>query len=284
MCRKLLPTGVTSFCPTLVSSSPGTYAACTALFSKLKYAHAARHADTVATATAERTPRTPTPSGSTPGNGTTARRGSRTLTTAGVGVPRCTASSIGCIGARVLGLHLEGPFIAVERKGAHAEANLREPVNGMASLRDTYGPQDWLSGDTRIITLAPELARAVEEVSARAHVCLCVCVCVCVFVCVVAGMHACFVMLLSACLRGCCRDAYYCALRMPVSVPIHTFLCILYAVSAPRSQVIPSLSQRGVVVSIGHTSATIRIADDAVEAGARLVTHLFNAMSAFHHR
>jgi N-acetylglucosamine-6-phosphate deacetylase len=45
-----------------------------------------------------------------------------------------------------------------------------------------------------------------------------------------------------------------------------------------------SLSQRGVVVSIGHTTADIRTADAAVDAGARLVTHLFNAMSAFHHR
>lgn len=47
---------------------------------------------------------------------------------------------------------------------------------------------------------------------------------------------------------------------------------------------IAELSKRGVVVSMGHSEAGIDIATSAVEAGARLITHLFNAMKAFHHR
>ncbi|KAJ3119212.1 putative N-acetylglucosamine-6-phosphate deacetylase [Physocladia obscura] len=39
-----------------------------------------------------------------------------------------------------------------------------------------------------------------------------------------------------------------------------------------------------IVVSIGHTEATYENAKKALECGATMVTHLFNAMSPFHHR
>ena len=38
------------------------------------------------------------------------------------------------------------------------------------------------------------------------------------------------------------------------------------------------------LVSVGHTDATAEQAHAAFDAGARTVTHLFNAMSALHHR
>jgi N-acetylglucosamine-6-phosphate deacetylase len=48
--------------------------------------------------------------------------------------------------------------------------------------------------------------------------------------------------------------------------------------------VIEWLSRRGVVVSMGHTSATVDDGERAIARGATLITHLFNAMSGFHHR
>jgi N-acetylglucosamine-6-phosphate deacetylase len=45
-----------------------------------------------------------------------------------------------------------------------------------------------------------------------------------------------------------------------------------------------SLVATGVVVSVGHTEAGFLRTAEAVEAGARSATHLFNAMAPFHHR
>jgi N-acetylglucosamine-6-phosphate deacetylase len=44
------------------------------------------------------------------------------------------------------------------------------------------------------------------------------------------------------------------------------------------------LTDHGVLVSIGHSAATAQQARRAVDAGATMVTHLFNAMPPFHHR
>lgn len=44
------------------------------------------------------------------------------------------------------------------------------------------------------------------------------------------------------------------------------------------------LRQQGIAVSLGHTRATEQQFLEAKEAGAQMVTHLFNAMSGVHHR
>ena len=44
------------------------------------------------------------------------------------------------------------------------------------------------------------------------------------------------------------------------------------------------LRQAGVTVSLGHTDATFEQTVAGIDAGATLVTHLFNAMSPLHHR
>ena len=44
------------------------------------------------------------------------------------------------------------------------------------------------------------------------------------------------------------------------------------------------LRQQGIAVSLGHTRATEQQFLEAKEAGAKMVTHLFNAMSGVHHR
>jgi N-acetylglucosamine-6-phosphate deacetylase len=60
-------------------------------------------------------------------------------------------------GARVLGAHLEGPFLAPERKGAHDPANLR-PID-LGFLRELLR-----SGKVRVMTLAPELPNSLEAI------------------------------------------------------------------------------------------------------------------------
>jgi N-acetylglucosamine-6-phosphate deacetylase len=47
---------------------------------------------------------------------------------------------------------------------------------------------------------------------------------------------------------------------------------------------IPELAKAGVVVSIGHSGARSDVAGAAAARGARLITHLFNAMPQLHHR
>jgi len=44
------------------------------------------------------------------------------------------------------------------------------------------------------------------------------------------------------------------------------------------------LTARGVIVSIGHTNATLEEANAGIAAGARMFTHLFNAMRPLNHR
>ncbi|MEN8235901.1 MAG: amidohydrolase family protein, partial [Actinomycetota bacterium] len=48
--------------------------------------------------------------------------------------------------------------------------------------------------------------------------------------------------------------------------------------------VITALAERGILVSIGHSNATYDEAIAGLHAGAAIGTHLYNAMSALHHR
>ena len=111
-------------------------------------------------------------------------------------------------GANILGLHLEGPFISPEKKGAHKIEYIQDLKGGFQNLLDVYG--DNLQ-DVSIITLAPEL------------------------------------------------DDLDCS-------------------------VIKECTKNGVTISIGHSAATLKQAEAAFRSGARLITHLFNAMTVFHHR
>jgi N-acetylglucosamine-6-phosphate deacetylase len=108
-------------------------------------------------------------------------------------------------GARVLGSHLEGPFIGRKRRGAHAERFLQEPnIDSFRRLLDAS------EGTLRIVTIAPELDGAVDLIRAACGV--------------------------------------------------------------------------GVVVSIGHSDATLDQANAGIDAGATLATHLFNGMRPLGHR
>ncbi len=106
-------------------------------------------------------------------------------------------------GAEVLGIHLEGPFISVEKRGAHAAAHVARPdAELLARLLDL--------GPVRMITLAPELEGA-DKLTALA-------------------------------------------------------------------------TNRGVVVSAGHSDIAFEPAYEALDGQVAGVTHLFNGMSAMHHR
>ncbi|PZF53875.1 N-acetylglucosamine-6-phosphate deacetylase [Curtobacterium sp. MCSS17_008] len=103
------------------------------------------------------------------------------------------------------GLHLEGPWLAPARRGAHAAALLHPPTPDEVDLFVDAG-----GAALRIVTLAPELPGALD---------------------------------------------------------------------ATRR-----LAAAGIVVAVGHTDADEDQVRAAVDAGATLVTHLFNGMPPLHHR
>jgi N-acetylglucosamine-6-phosphate deacetylase len=104
---------------------------------------------------------------------------------------------------RILGVHLEGPFLSARRLGAHLASARRDPD---LALLDTLLD----GGPVRLMTLAPELPGA--------------------------------------------------------------------------EALIDRLLERGVIVSLGHSDATAAQANVAFDRGARMITHIFNAMRPFGHR
>jgi N-acetylglucosamine-6-phosphate deacetylase len=108
-------------------------------------------------------------------------------------------------GARVLGLHLEGPFLAPSRRGAHPAGAIIPPSpDAVTALLEAAGPA------LAVVTLAPETPGGLDAV------------------------------------------AY--------------------------------LAAAGVRVSVGHSDATAAQVSAAAQAGARMVTHLYNAQSPLRHR
>ena len=114
--------------------------------------------------------------------------------------PACRARTSGA--ARVLGVHLEGPYISAERLGAQP-AFARLPLLAEVLRLTSIAP-------IRVLTLAPEVEGALA--------------------------------------------------------------------------LIPALVDAGMRVQIGHSAATYEQASAALRCGAAGFTHLFNAMSALHHR
>jgi len=121
------------------------------------------------------------------------------------GLRRTAALPADLGGARVLGVHVEGPFLSAARHGAHDPALLRDPTPEAVDALIEAAP-----GLLRMHTLAPE------------------------------------------------RPGALAAIRRLVDA--------------------------GVLVSVGHSDATAEQTEAAADAGARLVTHLFNAMRPLHHR
>ncbi|WP_312977004.1 N-acetylglucosamine-6-phosphate deacetylase [Corynebacterium sp.] len=106
------------------------------------------------------------------------------------------------------GIHLEGPWLAPSKKGAHDPTALRQP--GHPDAGELRRVLDTACGTVRMVTLAPELDGALDAVR----------------------------------------------------------------------QVVDA----GAVAAVGHTDASYEQTLSAIDAGARVGTHLFNAMRPVHHR
>jgi N-acetylglucosamine-6-phosphate deacetylase len=63
--------------------------------------------------------------------------------------------------ASVLGAHVEGPFLAPSKKGAHDAANMHIPAT--SSLETIYGKVNLVDA-IRVLTMAPELPGALEHI------------------------------------------------------------------------------------------------------------------------
>lgn len=65
------------------------------------------------------------------------------------------------------------------------------------------------------------------------------------------------------------------------------YLDVLLTTIAPENvskDFVSKLSEAGIIVSLGHTEAAFDLANDYAQSGARMATHLFNAMPPFGHR
>ncbi|KAI9644241.1 hypothetical protein NHQ30_007596 [Ciborinia camelliae] len=70
-------------------------------------------------------------------------------------------------GASVLGAHVEGPFLAPSRKGAHNADNLHIPAR--SSLENIYGEHN-LKTAVKLVTMAPELPGAMIHIQVLDYV------------------------------------------------------------------------------------------------------------------
>jgi N-acetylglucosamine-6-phosphate deacetylase len=74
----------------------------------------------------------------------------------------------------------------------------------------------------------------------------------------------------------------------PSSATSPSSLPIKMITAAPErgnmASLIPEICSRGIIYSVGHSEATYEEASAAVEKGATMITHLFNAMRPLHHR
>ncbi|XP_068228461.1 N-acetylglucosamine-6-phosphate deacetylase [Palaemon carinicauda] len=75
-------------------------------------------------------------------------------------LPRIERTSGGPEGASILGLHLEGPFISPEKKGAHPLQFIRGFENGLKTVEEVYGRLD----NVAMVTIAPELPGATDVI------------------------------------------------------------------------------------------------------------------------
>lgn len=67
-------------------------------------------------------------------------------------------------------------------------------------------------------------------------------------------------------------------------IPDNVRIITMAPENAAALSAISTMRDRHIVVSIGHSSASDKITVEAIDAGVRLVTHLYNGMTGIHHR
>ena len=70
----------------------------------------------------------------------------------------------------------------------------------------------------------------------------------------------------------------------PGSIPSHVRMITMAPERPGALDTIRQLSQAGIIMSIGHTAADYQQARTAIDAGATMITHLYNQMNGHHHR
>jgi N-acetylglucosamine-6-phosphate deacetylase len=68
------------------------------------------------------------------------------------------------------------------------------------------------------------------------------------------------------------------------ALPSVARMCTIAPEVAGALDAVAAMAGRGMLVSLGHSACTAEIAGAAVDAGARVVTHVGNAMGPLHHR
>ncbi len=66
-------------------------------------------------------------------------------------------------GAEVLGIHVEGPFITPNQRGAHEESCFRTAPNGFNDFVDAYGLHEQNDHAIKIITVAPDVEGVLDS-------------------------------------------------------------------------------------------------------------------------
>nr|CAD7459382.1 unnamed protein product [Timema tahoe] len=192
-------------------------------------------------------------------------------------LPHLKKRTGGSHGATVLGVHIEGPFINVEKKGAHPPKYIKPLDKGFETVLDMYGSLD----NVCILTLAPELENAlpiIHELTSRG-------------ITVSLGKnwshwlvtrHASLVIkrskfLFCAVVTNCCTPRARSHKNNP-KLRVK-----------PLKGLFPGRNETFVcsgrdILEPGHSVANLRQGEEAVAHGANFITHLFNAMLPFHHR
>ncbi|KAK3303344.1 carbohydrate esterase family 9 protein [Chaetomium strumarium] len=164
-------------------------------------------------------------------------------------------------GAESLGAHVEGPFLSPTKNGIHNRSVLRV-ASSFADLEEMYGAAN-------INPRCPNPEVEVHSPSSSSS----------------SSSNNSSTSLPSSPVSS---SSFSSASSSDAQAARNSTIPVKMITAAPElgamTRLIPELTSRGIVVSVGHSEATYEEASAAVSAGATMITHLFNAMRPLHHR